>query len=55
MEILQCQECSEYTLDSKHCDQPTIPPRPARFSVEDKYAHLKREAKLEKRKQRGLL
>jgi len=55
MEILQCPDCKEYTLKSTHCDQPAVPPRPARFSVEDKYAGLKREVKLENRKKRGLL
>lgn len=55
MEILKCQKCAAYTLETTHCDEMTIPPRPPRFSVEDKYADLKRKAKWEGREEKGLV
>jgi len=55
MEILRCQKCGQYTLEPSHCNQQAIPPRPPRFSVEDKYADLKRKAKQEDLKKRGLI
>ena len=46
-EILKCPKCSEYTLEKecKICKTPTISPKPAKFSLEDKYGHYRRIAK----------
>ena len=39
VEILQCSKCKDYTLEKEcsECNQKTITPKPARFSIEDKY------------------
>ncbi|HLC84197.1 MAG TPA: nucleolar RNA-binding Nop10p family protein, partial [Candidatus Nanoarchaeia archaeon] len=55
MEILRCQKCREYTLEPKHCDEQTVPPGPPKFSVEDKWAGYKRQAKEEQLREKGVL
>lgn len=46
-EILKCQKCEEYTLEKecKTCKIPAVSPKPAKFSLEDKYGHYRRIAK----------
>ncbi|MDP2749666.1 MAG: nucleolar RNA-binding Nop10p family protein [Nanoarchaeota archaeon] len=44
--ILKCSKCGSYTLkESCNCGSATTNPKPAKFSPEDKYAHLRRKAK----------
>ena len=45
--ILSCKSCKKYTLGSScpSCNEPTIPARPPKFSLNDKYANYKREVK----------
>ncbi|MBT4577139.1 RNA-protein complex protein Nop10 [Candidatus Woesearchaeota archaeon] len=49
VEILQCSKCKDYTLEKEcsECNQKTITPKPARFSIEDKYGKYRRMAKNE--------
>lgn len=46
-EILLCKKCHVYTLKNKcyNCNQDTITPKPAKFSLEDKYQKYRLKAK----------
>jgi H/ACA ribonucleoprotein complex subunit 3 len=46
-----------YTLEKKcpSCGKETVIPRPPKFSLQDKYAALRRESKKEELKERKLL
>ena len=55
MQILRCVECKEYTLEEIHCSAKAVPPAPPKFSVEDKYADLKRKVKEPERIEKGWL
>jgi H/ACA ribonucleoprotein complex subunit 3 len=48
-EILKCVECKKYTLEKScpNCNNNCISPKPAKFSIEDKYGHYRRIAKNE--------
>ena len=52
--ILKCGKCGRFKLKEKCCEvtKPILPPK---FSLDDKYASYRREAKLEERKERDLL
>ena len=53
---MKCQKCHKYTMnDTCECGGNTLTPKPAKFSVEDKYAQYRRKAKLEIFKSKGLL
>ena len=54
--IYKCVSCSSYTIEEKcsKCGEKAILPRPPKFSLDDKYAHLKREAKKEGFRKKGL-
>lgn len=43
----RCKECGKYTLNEScsSCHLPTEIPRPPKFSLEDKYAGMRRELK----------
>lgn len=44
--ILKCVECGIYTLKDKcDCGATTLDPRPAKFSIEDKWGKWRRIAK----------
>ena len=45
--IMKCPKCAKYTLKEKcpKCGASTIKPRPAKFSIEDKYGSYRRKAK----------
>lgn len=47
--IYKCNNCNIYTLNKvcHICKQPTLNPKPAKFSVEDKYGEYRRKAKLQ--------
>jgi H/ACA ribonucleoprotein complex subunit 3 len=47
-QILKCDKCGIYTLKNKcdKCGSKTISPKPAKFSIEDKYGVWRRKAKL---------
>ena len=48
----KCLQCGKYTLDEVHrCGGKTIPPQPAKYSPDDRYAKYRRIAK----KREGLL
>ncbi len=51
--ILQCPVCKKYTLQDE-CHTKTFFPRPPKFSLDDKYAPLRREAKKEELVKKGL-
>ncbi|MEK6869412.1 MAG: RNA-protein complex protein Nop10 [Nanoarchaeota archaeon] len=54
--IMKCQKCHKYTMnDTCECSGKTLTPKPAKFSIEDKYAQYRRKAKLEIFKGEGLL
>lgn len=40
-----CRSCGAYTLKEECCGAPTILPRPAKYSPDDKYASYRRKAK----------
>jgi len=44
LEILKCIKCNNYTLKNKcpKCSSDTITPKPAKFSIEDKYGKYRR-------------
>ena len=47
--ILKCVNCGKYTLKDKcECGGKALDPRPAKFSIEDKYGYYRRLAKKEK-------
>ena len=53
---MKCQKCHKYTMnDTCECGGKTLTPKPAKFSIEDKYAQYRRKAKLEIFKSEGLL
>ena len=35
--ILKCVVCNKFTLEKIHCEKETINPKPAKYSVDDKY------------------
>ncbi len=44
--ILKCSICGNYTMNEKcKCGNNAINPKPAKFSLEDKYASYRRKAK----------
>ncbi|MFH1649562.1 MAG: nucleolar RNA-binding Nop10p family protein [Candidatus Woesearchaeota archaeon] len=47
--ILKCVSCESYGLsEACICGSKRIDPKPAKYSPDEKYAGLKRQAKLEK-------
>ena len=44
---MKCPKCETFTMEEKcpKCSSVTIKPRPAKFSIEDKYAKYRRKAK----------
>ncbi|MBL7056483.1 nucleolar RNA-binding Nop10p family protein [Candidatus Woesearchaeota archaeon] len=56
LKILKCKKCGDYTLkETCSCNGKAITPKPAKFSLEDKYASYRRKAKLDSLKGEGLL
>jgi H/ACA ribonucleoprotein complex subunit 3 len=55
--ILKCQTCGTYTLKDicTKCGSKTVIPRPPKYSPEDKYGSLRRQAKDQEFKDKGLL
>ena len=54
--ILKCEECEKYTMkDVCACGRKAITPKPAKFSIEDKYGSYRRKAKLNVFKKEGLM
>jgi len=54
--ILKCEKCGKYTIKDKcSCNGKCITPKPAKFSIEDKYGAYRRKAKLDFFKKEGLL
>jgi len=54
--ILKCGSCGKYTMnDACVCGGKALTPKPAKFSVEDKYGNYRRKAKLDVFKKEGLL
>lgn len=45
--ILKCVVCGAFTMKDVHCDKKTIPPKPAKYSPEDKFGKYRRQAKKE--------
>ncbi len=52
-EILKCPKCNTYTMKEScpKCNEKTLSPKPARFSLEDKWGKWRRQAK----KEQGLI
>lgn len=52
----KCISCECYTLEEKcpTCNNPAVIPRPPKFSLDDKYAKLRREIKKEELSKKGL-
>jgi len=54
--LLKCQKCGHYTMKEEHdCGGTAVNPKPAKFTLEDKYGRLRREAKQKEWKKAGLL
>lgn len=54
--IQRCTACGTYTLsETCGCGEKTIVPKPPKYSPEDKFGRLRRQAKEEQRKKEGLL
>lgn len=49
VQILRCLNCNLYTLKEicPKCNSKTITPKPAKFSLEDRYGEYRRLLKLE--------
>jgi len=47
-EILKCTKCSTHTLKNScpNCNSKTLSPKPAKFSIEDKWGHYRRLSKI---------
>jgi len=41
----KCAVCGAYTLEPSHCGAATKNPHPPRFSIDDKYAKYRRQAR----------
>jgi len=54
--ILKCIKCGKYTLKSTcdECHSLTLPPKPPKFSPEDKYGDYRREEKKKQLMEKGL-
>ena len=46
-EILRCPQCKTYTIQSAcpQCKEKSLSPKPAKFSIEDKWGKYRRMAK----------
>ena len=54
--ILTCENCGNYTMKNIcACGAKAITPKPAKFSIEDKYGSYRRKAKINEFKGKGLL
>lgn len=54
--IMRCGKCRKYTMnDICKCGGKALTPKPAKFSIEDKYADYRRKAKMEIFKKEGLI
>jgi len=54
--ILKCENCGKYTMNEIcACGGKSLTPKPAKFSVEDKYGSYRRKAKLNNFKKEGLI
>ena len=51
--IFKCPSCHKYTLEKKCCVETTLP-KPAKFSLDDKYEKLRREVKKKDLRERNL-
>jgi len=49
-ELLKCAKCSTYTLQPScpKCNSKTFSPKPAKFSIEDRWGEYRRKAKCSK-------
>ncbi|HLC71481.1 MAG TPA: RNA-protein complex protein Nop10 [Candidatus Nanoarchaeia archaeon] len=54
--IHHCSSCQKYTLQQvcPSCNTATVIPKPPKFSLDDKYAGLRREAKRKGLMEKGL-
>ncbi len=53
--ILKCAKCGKYTMQTKCCNKETINPKPAKYSVDDKYGSYRRKARRNDLEKRGVL
>jgi len=55
--ILKCKKCGTYTLKKEcpNCGSDCVEPKPPKFSLDDKYASLRREAKKSDLEKKGLV
>ena len=54
--IMKCGNCGKYTMkDVCVCGGKALTPKPAKFSVEDKYGSYRRKAKLNIFRDEGLI
>lgn len=55
--IHKCLNCNSYTLKDicPKCSIKTQIPKPPKFSLEDKYANYKRQAKIKDLQEKGLI
>ena len=54
--ILKCGNCGKYTMkEICTCGGKALSPKPAKFSVEDKYGSYRRKAKIEFFKKEGFI
>ncbi len=55
--VLKCTNCGQYTMKDvcPNCNEKAVSSRPAKFSVQDRYARLRRAAKRDELTKKGLL
>ncbi|HLD00731.1 MAG TPA: nucleolar RNA-binding Nop10p family protein [Candidatus Nanoarchaeia archaeon] len=56
-QILKCILCGKYTLlkNCPECSKEVVPPKPPKFSLEDKYASYRRKIKRAELEKKGLI
>jgi len=56
LKILKCKKCGNYTLkEICSCKERAITPKPAKFSLPDKYASYRRKIKFDSLKEKGYI
>lgn len=54
--IYKCVQCNKYTMNEVcGCGSKTLPAKPVKYTVDDKFASYRRKAKAEHYKKMGLI
>ena len=53
--IYKCVKCDDYTMESEHCGEKALMPKPPKYDPEDKYGMYRRQVKKEQQMEEGLI